>query len=184
MTCVAFLPCAASPALTYDNFAAFAFTGAVGDDIGVVGQREMDQAAIGRGHWLKGNGATVFADPVGHAGGQVDELLFAALAVVRDIQGDPAFAGKAAADDEVNQVLEMKQGIAAAADESAKVVAIDIDDSERGAAAVADADWLAKRYVSIDIQDAEDVVDDGRGHIDQFVVDVGFDGWRGLLALT
>jgi len=92
-----------------------------------------------------------------------------------DVEGDGAHAGVAARDDQVHQVLQRLQRVASPADEQAKVVATDVDDSPDHSEAVARRERLADGELRVDVENAEEVIDDVSGEIDIFGVDIGDD---------
>jgi hypothetical protein len=106
---------------------------------------------------------------------QGDDLLFAAMAIVLYIEGDATVAGEAAADDQVHQVLQRKEGVATTTDEQAEVLAADIDDGADRAKAVARGEGFADGEFAIDFKDAEQVINDVGGEINLFGVDIGVD---------
>jgi hypothetical protein len=91
------------------------------------------------------------------------------------IDGDAALAGIALAEHEVDEVLEIKDGLAAAADEDTEVVSTYVNHSERGPLPIAVGDGLAQTDLRVDLKDAKEVVDDASGEVNFLGIDVGFD---------
>jgi hypothetical protein len=91
------------------------------------------------------------------------------------IDGDAALAGIALAEHEVDEVLEVKDGLAAAADEDTEVVSAYVNHSERGPLPIAVGDGLAQTDLRVDLKDAKEVVDDASGEVNFLGIDVGFD---------
>jgi hypothetical protein len=94
---------------------------------------------------------------------------------VLHIDGDAAAARVLAAENQVHQVLQRNERVAAAADEQAEVLALDIDDGEDGTAPVSSRNRLPNRNFSIDIENPKQVINELGRVIDFDRVDIGID---------
>ena len=108
---------------------------ALGAEVGVVGQRGVDGAALVGLHRLEPDALLVALGPVGDAQGQLSHGVLAAGPVALDVDDDGIGVVHLLADHGVDQQLQRPQGVAPPADQQPQVLAADVDD--RGAFVVA-----------------------------------------------
>ena len=99
--------------LDYDA-AAVAGAGAAGLYVRVVGEGEVDDAALVGWHGLEGDGAAAGGDPAGDLLGEVPEGIVAALLVAGYVDEDADALLHDAGGDEGGEELEGAKGLAAA----------------------------------------------------------------------
>ncbi len=119
----------------------------------------MNDAAVGGGHGVEGHVAVIVDGALGHALGQIAELTLTALAVLFDVDNHAPRTGLALVEDHVGDELEGAEGLAAAADEQACVVSLDVDDGELVAVGAGTADGRG----GVDVQLFEDAGNDTEG---------------------
>ena len=140
----------------YYYSAAFAGAGAAGFDVGVVGEGEVDDAALVGGHGLEGDGAAAGGDPAGDLLGEAPEGVVAALLVAGDVYEDADALLHDAGCDEGGEELERAEGLASASYEEAGVVAVDV---EHGAAHVV-AVGVPEVYGDLSAREGHDVLEE------------------------
>jgi len=101
--------------------------GALGGDIGMVGERQVDDAPLIGRHRLQGEGRSPGPYLFRHAYRQGLERLGATLLVALDVNHDGGPGLELVVDDETNKVLEGSQGLTAAAYQDAEVFALHIE---------------------------------------------------------
>ena len=99
----------------------------------------MNHAPLDGGHRLELDDLARLDHALRGAIGNVAQLLLAAAAVVLDVDGDAMVLALAAPDDQVDDVLQAGQLLAAAADQRAEVVAPDVEAGRVAAAGDLDA---------------------------------------------
>ncbi len=144
----------------YYYSAAFAGAGAARVYVGVVGEGEVDDAALVGGHGLQGDGAAAGGDPAGDLLGQAPEGVVAALLVAGDVDEDADAVLHDSGCDEGGEELERAQGLAAAAYEEPGVVAVDV---EHGAAHVI-AVGVPEVYGDLSAGEGHDVLEELGGY--------------------
>ena len=101
----------------------------------VLEQRHVDDAALDGGHRLELDDLAGLDDALRRAVRDVAQLLLAAAAVVLDVDRDAVMLALAAADDQVDDVLQAGELLAAAADQGPEIVALDVQPRRIPAAA-------------------------------------------------
>ncbi len=130
---------------------------ALGADAPDVGERDVDDAAVGGGHGFEADAGAVVDGALGHALGEVAQLPLAPLPVLLDVDYDACGAGLALVEDEVGDELERAERFAAPPDEEARVVALDVDHGRLARFGGAD------RGRGVDVERVEEALDDVEG---------------------
>src|SRR5918997_6127295 len=91
----------------------------------------MDDTALVRRHWLQDDRPPRTSDLPSNSLGQANERLFAAGAVALDVDHHAGPVLEAAIGDEIDQVLQLGEMIAAATDEHTQVLPQDFDKDRR-----------------------------------------------------
>src|SRR5918997_875230 len=107
------------------------FAAALGGYIRIAAQGEMDDTTLVRRHWLQDDRPPRTSDLPSDSLGQANERLFAPGAVALDVDHHAGPVLEAPVGDEVDQVLQLGEMIAAAADEHAQVLPQDLDEYGR-----------------------------------------------------
>ena len=104
----------------------------MGLDVGVVLEGLVDDAPVVGVHGLELDDVAPATDLLGSLLGALDELLAGLAAVAPDVEHDARGGFVSAVDDAVEEVLEVAQGRALAADEAAGVAVSETVDITRG----------------------------------------------------
>ena len=150
------------------HLAVITFPAALGGYPGVVGELHMNDSALTGRHRLQREGPPGVGDALSHTVGQRPQRLVAPLAVAFDVDVrlDPVL--DLAAENEVDEELEGRQGLATPADEESGILAVDVEGEVVPGLARPGADWgLWKADRGLDAHDAKDVLDGSLGQVDQ-----------------
>ena len=128
-----------------DHLAGLALTDAFSNDIGVVGQSQMNNAPLISRHRLQGKGGAFSLDPFRHLLGKRLQGLVAALLVTFHINDNGHPGLNLLPNQKPDNILQSGQSLSPPPDKNAQVIALDIEGYRRGGTCFLSHRWRSLR---------------------------------------